>query len=407
MPAAPLTVSHPENRATPWTMRVCRPAAASQTEMRPSAPHRGAARCAAFRGALRGPDPPLRRPDSSGLRSPRGRPHRLRCDPSASCPRQQPVTRAAGGAAPKVCRAKDKRLVGLGIGLPGKRRKRRPKPELTTAWWKSAWPGDGDPPMNKRMLTALKRHADAQKGDSASDQKTALDNLAALSKDLPGKAKTALKDRADDLKAFTSDLAAFDRLVAAATDRATKIAGGGKSVYKRDFASAVRDDLKSSAAGWQIKTKPIDVESILPEGVVNELDAQSAANDLYKEHDRAFNSAVKSCAKDVAAILADRWGRNERRTSKLVDAKVDEHVTQLQAALRAVPDKVLDRIKLDAGLDREYRKAINKGRLKIAKSAAFTVASGAAIALPGTQAFAIYGFARTAAGLARNWSNTT
>ncbi len=279
--------------------------------------------------------------------------------------------------------------------------KKRRKPEINERWWKEAWPGERPAKSAKAMTDAIKAYKAARRGTIQSDLMLSLNGLDTATAKLRKEAATALGSLPKRKKAIQSDLDVFDTLVEAERKAGAKFGTKTREVFRYDFAAKVTEALKKTEDGRRVKIKSPMVKIELLEVIVQEINAKNALNALFAQYSNALEDEVKKAAAEVATLAKARSGSNADFTARRAQAILDTHAQTLSELHHKAPTNVISKLGLNASMERQYKKELNKRRREIAKSTVLTAASGVAIALPGTQAFAIYGFARSAAGLAQ------
>lgn len=278
---------------------------------------------------------------------------------------------------------------------------KRRKPEINERWWKEAWPGERPAKSGKAMINAIKVYKAARRGTIQSDLMLSLNGLNAATAKLHKEAASILSAVPKRKKAIQSDLDAFDILVEVERKSGAKFGTKTREVFRYDFAAKVMEFLNKSEDGRRVKLKSPMVKIELLEAIVQEIDAKNALSALFTQYSNALEDEVKKAAAKVDALVKARSGSNADNTAKLAQKILDTHADTLSELHHKAPTNVVRKLGLNAALEKQYQKELNKRRRQIAKSTVLTAASGVAIALPGTQAFAIYGFARSAAGLAQ------
>lgn len=289
----------------------------------------------------------------------------------------------------------------MGADLSDKDVKKRGKVELNERWWKAAWPPPGKSKHTKDMIDAIKAFKEAQRGTAQSDMLKSLDDLDKIIAKVRTDANAQFKSLPKSKKAVLNELDELEKLIEAERKAARKFGSKTREVFRYNFANRVTEALKSDPMGKSAKIKGTDVKIELLEVIVQELDEKNALNDLYAQYSRALDDEVALARDRILKIVKARHGSNPDYTKKMVQDVIDDHARNVAEIHHKVPTNVIRRLGLNAAMESEYQKALKKRRVQIAKSSVLTAASGAAIALPGTQAFAIYGFARSTAGLAQ------
>lgn len=282
-----------------------------------------------------------------------------------------------------------------------KEARKRAKPELNERWWKAAWPGETSAKNAKAMTDAIKAYKAARRGVVQSKLLAKLIELSLAADKLRTEAKTSLKPYPKRLKAICADLDAFDALVAVERKATAKFGSKTQQVYQYNFADKVTEVLNKDKDGKRIKIKGTLVKVELLEVIVQEIDGKNALSALFAQYSNALEDQADKAAKEIIKLAVERRGKHDGTTAKLAQPIIDSHASTLSELHHKAPTNVVKKLGLNASLEKQYQKELNKRRRAIAKSTIMTAASGAAIALPGTQAFAIYGCARSAAGLAQ------
>jgi len=285
--------------------------------------------------------------------------------------------------------------------LTDKEIKKRVPPGLNQRWWKQAWPGEKPSKHDRSVAVAIKDYKDARRGTAQSLVVIELNKLTALLGKVEVEAKSSLKAYPKRRKAIVSDVVALNTIIEKQHKDALKFGNKTREVFRYDFAARVVDVVKDNpdCKGFKPKAQLTKIE--LLEAIVQELDGKNLLNSLYAEYDNALQTMVAKAVSDIKATGVKRRGRNAHNTGKLFSKIIDGHGATLADLMHKAPTNVIKKLGLNAEMEAEYQKELKKRRKEIFKGTVMTVASGVAIALPGTQAFAIYGFARSAAGLAQ------
>lgn len=279
--------------------------------------------------------------------------------------------------------------------------KKRRKPEINERWWKEAWPGERPAKSGKAMTDAIKAYKAAQRGTIQSNLMLSLNGLNAATAKLRKEAASTLSAVPKRKKAIQSDLEAFDTLVEVERKSGAKFGTKTREVFRYDFAAKVMEILKKTEDGRRVKVTSPMVKIELLEVIVQEINAKNALSALFAQYSNAVEDEVKKAADEVATLAKARSGSNPDYTARRAQKILDTHAQTLSELHHKAPTNVISKLGLNASMEKQYKKELNKRRREIFKSTVLTAASGVAIALPGTQAFAIYGFARSAAGLAQ------
>lgn len=288
--------------------------------------------------------------------------------------------------------------------------RKRPKPELNERWWKQAWPGGVSSNYDGLMRRAIKDYKAAKRGTSRDDLEKSLKALKAVSDKIRGEAKKQLKLLPKRQKAILGDLDAFDTLVDGELATLAKFGTKTRVVYKRDFRGALVDRVRKISAYNDFDLKKdanLLIEHSLLDAVVDEIETKNALAMLNMQFNYVFDDKVKQCAGEIKAVLDDRVGKDPTKTGTQIQKIIQDRVNELRAEHDKVPTNVIRKLGLGAAMEAHYRKKVNKRRGKIAINTVMLGGSAAAVALPGTQGFAIYGLARSTASLAQEIAEHT
>ncbi|MEM9197947.1 MAG: hypothetical protein AAGD12_08850 [Pseudomonadota bacterium] len=270
--------------------------------------------------------------------------------------------------------------------------RKRPRPTLTSSWWKTAWPHPNAPRCQGDMTRALKALKTAQGGRSAIDLAAALAGVRGCADTASAEAASRLRGLPKRLKAIQTDLEALIKLADAAE---AKLAAGGSRqvlVYKRDFGKALTDSLYDF---HNMDIRSIRVEIHLLQAVVDELASRKADALLHSGYSDAFDAAVASCDKELRSLLAKRFGRSDKRTLSQMEKIIAGHLEGMRSEQAKVPARIFKRLGLQGKIAEAYARRMKADSIDIVNKVALTGLSAAAIALPGTQGLAIYGFVRS------------
>ncbi len=283
--------------------------------------------------------------------------------------------------------------------LTDKEVKKRVPPSISSRWWKQAWPGEKPSKWDRAVATAIKDYKDARRGTAQSLVVIQLNKLGDLLTKVEVEAKSSLKAYPKRRKAIVSDVAALGTIIEKQHKDALKFGSKTREVFRYDFAARVYEAVKDNPDCKGFKPKPQMTKIELLEAIAQELDRKNLLNSLFAEYDNALQIMVNKAASEIKATGVKRRGRNAHNTAKLYGKIIDAHGATLADLMHKAPTNVIKKLGLNAEMEAEYQKELKKRRKAIAKGTVMTVASGVAIALPGTQAFAIYGFVRSAASL--------
>ncbi len=273
--------------------------------------------------------------------------------------------------------------------------KARAKTELTEAWWKQAWPGEKPSANHSAMINAIKSYKDAKRGTAVSLLTAKLASLRSAVDAVRSEANSRLGATPKRKKAILDDLQQIDIMINYQETAALKFGDKTKIVFERDFGKQFNDELKKLTKRDDLKAGPMPARHELLEAVIQELDEKNAAGMMNAGFNMALDNCAFKAAKGVADLLKEKpYWPPEKIESKAKEI-IMEHYTDMYDLFHKVPTDCLKRISLDSGLEAAYQKELKKKRIKIAVNGVMLTTSFAAIFLPGTQGFAIYGFIRS------------
>ncbi|MBK0326506.1 hypothetical protein I5535_04280 [Rhodobacteraceae bacterium F11138] len=270
----------------------------------------------------------------------------------------------------------------------------RGKVELTTNWWKQAWPMDKKPSADARMTAALKDYKKAKIGKSAGDLIDALDEIDKALDALAGDAGKIPKKNPRKKKAIKDDLKKAKAMVKQDLAAVQKYGSKERVIYKKDFGAAMHQSVKDIKLG--VSSAPVELK--LLEVLALEIESKGGLAMLNNMLNSEFDSAVKTCDKDLRAIVKRAGGLMDADSMTNVIDSVTQHSQDLQEEMREIPILVMRKMRIHASVAKAYKK---EKAVKITKGTVGVGLGVAGAALPGTLPFALVALARSIASLAK------
>ncbi|MFD3191902.1 hypothetical protein ACFMPD_16785 [Sedimentitalea sp. HM32M-2] len=270
----------------------------------------------------------------------------------------------------------------------------RGKVELTTNWWKQAWPIDKKPANDAKLTKALKDLKKAKVGKSAGDLIDALNDVDTALDAVMGDTGKIPKKNPLKKKAIKNDLKKAKTIVAQDLKALEKHGSKERVIYKKDFGAAMNQSVSDIRLG--VSSCPVELK--LLEVLALEMEAKGGLAMLNNALNDEFDGAVKKCDKDLRAIVKRAGGLMDADSMSDVIDSVTTHAQDLQEEMRDVPVVVMRKMRIHAAVAKAYKK---DKAVKITKGAVGVGLGVAGAALPGTLPFALVALARSIASLAK------
>jgi hypothetical protein len=277
--------------------------------------------------------------------------------------------------------------------------KARAKADLTESWWKQAWPGEKPSSNHAAMIAAIKGYKAGKRDTAVSKLLASLENLRKAVSDVRKEANSTLGAVPKRKKAIQGDLDQVDIMINYQVAAAMKFGDKSKIVFERDFGKQFNEELSKLTGRKDVKVGPMPAQHELLEAVFVELDEKNAANMLNIGFNTALDNCAFKAAKEVSELLADKPYWPPQKIDPAIKDIVMRHYADMYDMFQKVPTNCLKKIRLNSDLEVTYQKELTKKRVKLAVNGVMLTTSFAAIFLPGTQGFAIYGFMRSTLGL--------